>query len=368
MFKLSMECLASWENLHLAWVKASKGKRKKAEVAQFEHQLEENLLLLSTQLLNGSWKPSGYRSFFIPDPKRRLISAAPFPDRVVHHALCNIIEPPFERSFIKDSYANRAGKGNHKALDAAQQYAQRYPYVLSLDVRKFFPSIDHDILYQRLVTKVNDKAILLLIRDILDSGKGILTEQADSALFVGDDLIDLMRPKGLPIGNLTSQFWANVYLSPLDHFVKRSLDCKAYVRFVDDIRIFATDKAVLWKWKFAIEQYLASLRLRFHEGAHPVPVTEGFGFLGFQMSPDWKRVKRRKGIQYQQKLKQQLIKLQSGSVDEETILQSILSWNNHLSYGNTVGLRKSIFSVLPAAISNEARVRYQKSCERKASR
>lgn len=130
MSDVSLERLASWENLYCAWQKASKGKRSKLEVAVFEYQLEENLLILQSRLLSRSWQPSGYYSFYVHDPKRRLISAAPFADRVLHHALCNLIEPIFERSFISDSFANRIGKGNHRALDRAQQFARRFPYVL----------------------------------------------------------------------------------------------------------------------------------------------------------------------------------------------------------------------------------------------
>ncbi len=154
---MSFSHLVSWENLYLAWLKSGKGKRQNAEVALFEYQLEENLLSLQADLRARRWEPNGYRSFFIHDPKRRLISAAPFPDRVVHHALCNIIEPVFERSFVQDSYANRNGKGNHRALDAAQKYASRFPYVLSLDVKKFFPGIDHQILYRLLAKKITDE-------------------------------------------------------------------------------------------------------------------------------------------------------------------------------------------------------------------
>lgn len=160
MPEISLLHLASWDNLYRAWQKASKGKRSKGEVAVFEYQLEENLLALQVALLAGEWQPGGYYSFYVHDPKRRLISAAPFADRVVHHALCNLLEPVFERSFIADSFANRIGKGNHRALDRAQQFARRFPYVLSLDVRKFFPSVDHAILLQQLSRKVVDAEVL----------------------------------------------------------------------------------------------------------------------------------------------------------------------------------------------------------------
>ena len=132
-----------FENLYLAYRRARKGKRGRPEVAAFEFNLEDNLVRLQEELRDQNLPPGAYRSFTIHEPKRRLISAAPFRDRVVHHALCNVIEPLFERSFIHDSYANRVGKGTHRALDRAQDFARRYRYVLPCDVRQFFPSIDH---------------------------------------------------------------------------------------------------------------------------------------------------------------------------------------------------------------------------------
>ncbi len=365
MSDMSFLRLVSWENLYLAWKKASKGKRQKAEVALFEHQLEENLLSLQADLLARRWKPGGYRSFYIHDPKRRLISAAPFPDRVVHHALCNIIEPVFERSFVQDSYANRNDKGNHRALDAAQKYASRFPYVLSLDVRKFFPGIDHQILYRLLKNKIADKAVLSLIQLILESGVGVLESEADTAPFPGDNMIDKLRPKGLPIGNLTSQFWANVYMNPLDHFIKRTLQCRAYVRFVDDLQLFASDKRTLWLWKQELAEYLVSMRLHFHEGAHPRPVSEGFGFLGFQIYSDRKRLKKRKGVQYQRHLKHLLEYYHAESVGMNEVLDSVMAWNNHLSYGNTMGLRKAVFAILPHEVAFEAKIRFHQSLKKR---
>ena len=130
--------LCSWDNLLLAYRRASKGKRAGPNVAAFEHRLEDNLLDLQSELVARTYRPGPYASFYIHEPKRRLISAAPFRDRVVHHALCNLIEPVFERAFIADSYANRVGKGTHRALDRVQQLARRFPYVLQCDVRQFF--------------------------------------------------------------------------------------------------------------------------------------------------------------------------------------------------------------------------------------
>ena len=152
--------LTSWENLLLAYRKASKGKRGQPNVASFEYDLEANLLNLQQELRSFAYRPGSYTSFYIHEPKRRLISAAPFRDRVVHHALCNLIEPVFERLFSADSYANRVGKGTHKALDRLQEFARRYRYVLQCDIRQFFPSVDHAILLAILARKIGDPQTL----------------------------------------------------------------------------------------------------------------------------------------------------------------------------------------------------------------
>jgi RNA-directed DNA polymerase len=277
--------LCSWDNLLLAYRKASKGKRGRGNVAIFEHRLEDNLCRLLDELRDGRYRPKGYTSFYIHEPKRRLISAADFRDRVVHHALCNLLEPLFEPSFIDDSHANRVGKGTHRALDRVQRFARRFPFALQCDVRQFFPSLDHEILRARIATKVTDARVLRLVDLILASGAGVLDDGYDMVFCPGDDLFATLRPRGLPIGNLTSQFWANVYMSPFDHFVKRELRCAGYVRYVDDFLLFADDAATLWTWLDAIGRRLARLRLTIHPGAHPRPVTEGLPFLGFIVTP-----------------------------------------------------------------------------------
>jgi len=147
---------------------------------------------------------------------------------------------------------------------------------------------------------------------------------------------------GLPIGNLTSQFWANVYLNPFDHFVKRELRCKGYVRYVDDVLLFAEDKATLWSWRAAIVERLARFRLTIHPGAHPRPVSEGVPFLGFVTFPYRRRLKRRKGVYYQRKLRALIAAYQAGEIPLEQVTASVQGWVNHVRYGNTVGLRKAV--------------------------
>ena len=228
--------LATWENLYRAYTKAARGKRSRRAAAGFEYHLEDNLFQLQEELAEGSYRPGSYTHFTIHEPKRRLISAAPFRDRVVHHALCNVVEPAFERSFIHHSYANRIGKGTHRALDQCWRWASRYAYSLQSDVRQFFPSIDHAVLKTGLHRRIQDGDLRRLIGLILASGVGVLSEEYTVVYFPGDDLFAADRPRGLPIGNLTSQFWANCYMNAFDHFVVRELGCRAYLRYVDDVR------------------------------------------------------------------------------------------------------------------------------------
>ncbi len=325
----------------LAWRRAGKGKRGISGVAAFEYRLEDNLLQLQAELCCQTYRPGPYHSFFIHEPKRRLISAAPFRDRVVHHALCNLIEPRFERGFISDSYANRVGKGTHRALNRCQQFARRWRYALQCDVEQFFPAIDHLILRRILATKIKDERTLWLVDRILTSGEGVLAEQYQMHWFPGDDLWAALRPRGLPIGNLTSQFWANCYLHDLDSFVKRGLGCRAYLRYVDDVALFSDDKAQLWRWRAAIIERLQGLRLTTHPAAQPRPVSEGIPFLGFVIYPDRRRLKRRKGIHYWRRLRRLIVAYEVGEIPLETVSASVQGWINHVRYGNTVGLRKA---------------------------
>jgi hypothetical protein len=333
----------TWENLWKAWRKAARGKRGRPPAAAFEYRLADNLLALEEELRTKTYLPGPYSSFFIHEPKRRLISAAPFRDRVVHHALCRVIGPLFERSFIQDSYANRAGKGTHRALDRCQASARRYRYALQCDVVQFFPAIDHAILRQTLARKLRDPDLLWLVDRILASGVGVLSEQYDMVYFAGDDLFATNRPRGLPIGNLTSQFWANCYLSPFDHFVKRQLRCPAYLRYVDDFVLFGDDRAQLWEWKAAIIERMARLRLTIHERRAQVrPVGEGIPFLGFVVYPGRRRLKRRKGVAFGRRLRWLAEQYADGRVTLEQVNASVGGWVNHVRYGNTVGLRTKL--------------------------
>lgn len=332
--------IVTFTNLWQAWKDAARGKRGSPAVAAFEYDLERNLLALQQELETQTWQPGAYFSFYILDPKRRLISAAPFRDRVVHHALCNVIEPLFERAFIGDSYANRLGKGTHRALNRAQAFARRYRYVLQCDIVQFFPSIDHVLLRGILARKIGDERTLWLCDQILKSGEGVLTEEYEMAWFSGDDLLAATRPRGLPIGNLTSQFWGNVYLNELDQFVKRKLRVSAYLRYVDDFLLFGDDKADLWRWRQAIQDFLASLRLTLHPGSSTVyPVRAGIPFLGWRLYPDHRRLQRKNGVAFQRRYRRKRRALARGELTPAQLHQSVQGWIAHVQHGQTWGLR-----------------------------
>jgi RNA-directed DNA polymerase len=333
----------AWENLERAYRKARKGKRKTQPVADFEYAWESNLLRIQEALSSKTYQPGPYHSFYIHEPKKRLISAAPFPDRVVHHALCQVIEPIFERRFIHDSYANRVGKGTHRALDRCTYFARRYRYVLQCDIKQHFPSIDHAILGDILARYIACTGTKQLIDQILASGTGVLSEQYDMVYFPGDDLLAANRPRGLPIGNLTSQFWSNCYLNPLDHYIRRELRCPAYLRFVDDMLFFADDKATLYQWREAVINFLAALRLTIHtERAQPRPVGAGIPFLGFVVYPDHRRVKGRKVVAYRRRLKSLWTAYQWGEIEQADVVASLHGWLAHISYADAWGLAQLI--------------------------
>jgi hypothetical protein len=334
--------------LWLAYHKAARGKRGREAAATFEFQIADRLLGLQRELQDGSYLPGAYRHFFIHEPKRRKISAAPFRDRVVHHALCNVIEPLFEPRFHPHSYANRVGKGTHRAVDQLQAYARGYCYVLRLDIVQHFPSLDHEILKRELFRVVKDTQVRELIDTILAGGAGILKDEYDLAYFAGDTLLDASRPRGLPIGNLTSQFWSNCYLTPLDWFVTRTLQCEAYLRYVDDFALFSNSKRQLWHWKRQIVDFLAGQRLRIHTTkAQVVPATSGIPWLGFVVYPTHRTLKRRNTVRFRRRLERNITLFHCGAISFAELDASVQGWINHVRYADTWGLRRHLLQEHP---------------------
>ena len=302
--------------------------------------MADHLLELQDELRTYRYQAGPYVSFNIHEPKKRLISAAPFRDRVVHHALCNIVEPWFERRFISDSYANRVGKGTHRAVDRLQQFARSNIYVLRMDIVKHFPSIDHAILRDTLARIIKEEDVLWLVDRILESGVGLLKHEYDMIYFPGDDLFAINRPRGLPIGNLTSQFWSNCYLNPFDYFVKRELRCRAYLRYVDDFALFSDSRRELWQWKREIAKRLAKFRLTVHDGAQVLPVKNGIAWLGFIVYPQHRRIKARNVYRFSRRLRKRWKSYCRGEITFAEFDATVQGWINHTRYGDTWSLRR----------------------------
>ncbi len=334
-----------FDNLYIAWRRARRGgKRKWPTVAAFEIDLEQNLWALHDELATQTYTPGPYRHFTIIEPKVRRISAAPFRDRVVHHALMQVTWPIFEARMIHDSYACRVGKGTHKAVDRCQHFARGHRYVLQGDIVEFFPSIDHAILRAQLARHIACPQTLWLMDQVLASGADVLTAQYTMVYFPGDDLFAVNRPRGLPIGNLTSQNWANWYLNALDQFVKHELHCRAYLRYCDDFLLFGDDKAELWAWKAAIVDFLQTLRLTLHDDrAQVYPAHTGISWLGFRVFPTHRRLLRRNVKAFARRFRAQRDAFHAGQLKLADVQPSLRSWIAHASHADTYRLRKSLF-------------------------
>jgi len=337
--------VVAFDNLLLAFRKARRGKRRRPPVAAFELNLEKELLTLQRELAAGDYWPGEYRLFTIYERKPRLIAAAPFRDRVVHHALLNIIEPPLDRRFIFDSYACRAGKGTHAAVARYQAWARRYSYALKMDIARYFPSIDHGLLKEKLRHCLKDRQVLALLDRIIDCGPPA-PDDADLLYFPGDDLFTpVERRAGIPIGNLTSQFLANLYLDGFDHWLKETLGAKAYLRYVDDMVILGDDKPRLHELRLQVAEKLGRERLRLHpRKAHIVPVDCGLDLLGYTVFQDRRRLRNDNGWRFVRKLRGFAKGYASGRLDWEDFNPAVQSWLGHARHADTEGLRKTLFS------------------------
>ena len=337
--------VVAFENLLQAAKQAQRAKRYRENVLEFNDRLESELFQLQRELITQTYRPGAYRSFTIHDPKLRLISAAPYRDRVVHHAVCNVIVPLLERSFSRSSYANRTGYGTHRALRHFTRLARRYPYVLQCDIRRYFPNIDRDILKQQLRHKLKCQPTLWLLETIINNSND---QKSDVVHFPGDDLLTpLERSRGLPIGNLTSQFFANFYLDGFDRFVVETLKIGAYVRYVDDFVLFSDDQRFLaWRQREIVDR-LATLRLRLHPVKSQLFETRhGANFVGFRVLPDRIRVRNDNLYRARRRCKRLQRAYARDEVTLSDLTQRLQSWEAHLAHGDTYRLRQRIWQRL----------------------
>lgn len=319
-----------FENLHQAYLRARRGKRGQAEVLRFERDLEGELIQLQNELIWGEYQTGPYRRFHVYEPKPRLVAALPFRDRVVQHSLVAAIEPIWESRFIHHSYACRPGRGMHSGADQAQQWLREVKalhgrvYVLKADVAKYFPSIDHGILLEMLGRRIACKPTMRLIESIMDT----------------------WHP-GLPIGNLTSQLWANIYLHELDSFVKNDLGVRRYMRYMDDWLVVHHDKEYLHALRRVLEDWIwERLRLRLNNKTQVFPVGQrhgrGLDFLGYRMWTTHRRLRRDSVKRMKRRLKGLEKAYSEGLIEFPEIRQRLASWVGHAAHADSYRIRAKV--------------------------
>lgn len=338
------EAIYTYENLELAFKKARKGKTFKPYVIEFEKSLKQNLLQLRTELLLYTYKPKPLKTFILRDPKTRKISKSDFRDRVIHHALCNIIEPIFDKTFIQDSYANRLGKGTLRAIKRFDQFKRKVSknntrtcYILKADIRHYFETVDHNTLLSVIKKRISDERVLWLISTILANHR--TTEEG----------------KGMPLGNLTSQFFANIYLNELDQFVKHTLNAKYYIRYVDDFVILHTSAKTLASYKAEVRNFLKEkLSLDLHpDKCKILTLSNGVNFLGFRIFYHHKLVRKKNLRKFEKRFKEMKENCKEGLIGDEKFIERFEGWLAYVTHANTYKYRTHLTQLLAKTLSAE---------------
>ena len=326
--------LYSIRNLVFAFQKTKKEKTKKRYVKRFKKNFRGNILKLREELVNKSYNPYPLKTFILRDPKTRKINKSAFRDRIVHHALINIIKYSFEKNFIYDSHANQIGKGTLKAIERFDKFKRKVSrnntrkcFILKADIKHYFEEINHDILMNIIENKIGDKDVLWLIK-----------------IIIHNKTMGRKKIKGMPLGNLTSQFFANVYLNELDQFAKHKLKTKYYIRYVDDFVILHNSKDQLKKWKNEIGVFLKEkLELELHPNKSQIlKLKRGIKFLGFRIFNHHKLLRKSNMEHFERKLNQMRIMLEENLLDREEIVEKLEGWLAYAAEGNTYKYRRYI--------------------------
>lgn len=326
----------SWPNLIDAWEKTAKGRRRQRDVITFTANLEPNLIEIQESLIHKTHRTGPYHRFFVYEPKKREIASLPLKDRVVQHALVAVLTPLFEPGFIDQSFACRVGKGAHKGADEVQRYIREVKreygtvYALKADISKYFPSICHDAMKRIIRKRIVCADTLWLIDSIIDSA-------ADNG--------DIM-PRGIPIGNLTSQLMANIYLNELDRFAKHTLGARRYLRYMDDFAIIHHDKDYLHAARRDIEDFLwAQLGLRTNSKTQVFPVGDGgraLDFLGYRIWPSHRALRKDSINRMKRKMRRMAAQYHRGEITWDDIDPVIMSWIGHARHADTYNLRSKV--------------------------
>ena len=333
-YKHLFQSVCDFENLHAAYQRAVKGKRSRADVISFTANLGENLIALKQRLESMEWQSGPYREKVIYEPKERIIRVAPFCDRIVHQSICSVIAPLFESTFIYDTYACRLGKGTLKAIDRLTTYLRRpgADWVLKLDLRKFFDSIPHGLIMRELEWRIGDAKLLELCRRVLAS------YQTKLAIFP-----EGFGARGIPIGNLTSQWFANIVASRIDYHVKHVLRCRYYARYMDDLMLLGPDKATVRAWMAELGALIGEMGLVVNPKSCVYPASAGVSFLGHKVWYDHRRILRPNVVAGRRKMRKLLVLVGRGEASGKKAVDSLRSWFSHLSHADTYRLRTSLW-------------------------
>ncbi|MFN0215205.1 MAG: reverse transcriptase domain-containing protein [Saprospiraceae bacterium] len=346
-----IEQIVDPDNLRLAFWKARKGKNHAQDVEIYRADLDLNLIRLREQILSGLVEVGNYHYFKVYEPKERQICAAPFSERVLHHALMNVCHEHFERQQLSDSYASRKGKGTYAALEQAQRFSCNYRWYLKLDVRQFFGSVHHGVIRKQLGRLFKDPGLLEILGKILDSYKTAgpvrellptkdITVQSSGVRSIHASANDGAR--GLPIGNLTSQYFANHYLSPLDRFIKEALRVTAYVRYMDDMVLWSNEKtrlqnALEWIGAFVEDHLECELK-----PAQLNSTKQGLPFLGYTVKPYHTRLLGQSKRRFVRKFRNAEAMLDSGDWDQATYQRHLLPLLAFTQHADTTGFRRKV--------------------------
>jgi RNA-directed DNA polymerase len=333
----------TWDNFELATRRMLKGKRYTKEGARFASRWEDEVCRLLRELEKGEYRPGDYHYFSIHEPKERIVAAAPMRDRVVHHALVQVLEPLFEPRFIEDSFACRKDKGTHAGMRRALEFTRQYPWVVKCDIRRYFPSIDHEFLRAAIKRVVGDRHILELIDLILESHR----DRDRQWWPEGGDLFSVQKTGvGIPIGNLTSQFFANIHLDAFDHYVKQDLRVKGYVRYVDDFLIFGESRTEVRGRGNAAKAWLHGIGLEIHPDKYRVCRTaEGVDFCGFRVRADGRiRLRTDSVRRFQRRYREQLWRAKRGELASSDVTRSVQAWIAHAEHAQSWRLREAVLS------------------------
>ena len=349
-----------FENLFNAYKKAIKCKRYRTDVMEYTDRLEENLIELQNEFIWKTYSVGQYNIFYVYEPKKRMIMSLQFKDRVAQHAIYSQINPYFEKQFINDSYACREGKGTHRAIKRLQNWLRKTDrkqerfYYLKLDISKYFYRVDHEILMGILQRKIADKDLLHVLSVIINC------EDTHFGLPLGADVgnvayDELPGEVGLPIGNLTSQMFANLYLNELDQHCKHKLRLHYYIRYMDDIIILHHDKKYLEEVKRDIAGFLEEkLHLQLNNKTCIRPTSMGIEFVGFRVWSTHIKLRKKTAKKMKKRLKYLFTAYAAGEVDRETLDRSIASYRGILKHFNSYGLRQDLNALYKREVKDNA--------------